>query len=1046
MIPVRYWFRWSRRPWLLALAVLAGWLVRAEPGLPVEYSVRRWTSSEQLPLSTVEAITQTRDGFIWFAMNGGLGRFDGVTLEVFSSQDTPELPVSYITALAEGRDGSLWIGSAGGGLARWREGRFERFGPEQGLANEQIKALAVGRDDRLWIGTDGGGVFLRESTGTFQHFGVADGLTDPFVVGLKLDSAGQVLVLTFKSSVFVLRNGRFEVAPIERPPARPRGLTLTRGTTGRVWLGSSEGVYVWGEGQFRPWEPAAQLGAEQPVMAWETATNEVWLGTSRSLIHWQGGRWATYATGGAAAPRSAGGFLQDHEGSVWISTEGGGLVQLRPTPVVTIGTGEGLAGDEVTSVLALADGGLWVGTTHGLTRLSTAGVKQFRQAEGLPDDCVFSLLEAKDGEIWVSTRQGGVVRWDGRQFHRIEAGSTDRAHVAWCLANGADDTVWAGTSLGARQYRNGQLLRVVDAADGLSNSDVRSIVDDGRGVVWLGTSYGLNRLDAAGMTSVAITPDKEPIEVVVSLHLDAEGTLWIGTLARGLFRLREGRYDRISTADGLPNEGILSIIEDDEGQLWLGTGNGLVRVSKDAIDARIRDRTQPLTLRVFQRADGLRSLEFTGTIQPVSARGVDGRLWFGTADGLVVVRPKLNIRPRKSPMVSLERVAVEGPTAVSELRGQRADRGEVRLTPAKELDHAPAPAARRRAVFAPVGIETLRIPPGQERLDFQFVSPSFIAPHAVNYRHRLDSFDGDWVEVGARRAAYYTRVPPGKYTFRVEARNEAGVWSQAGATLGVIVEPAWWQRTGVRVAGAALFLGSGAVFYLVHTRKLRRQREESAQFSRRLIRSQEHERARIAGELHDGLGQELQLIRNRAELALRRHEPATAVAEQLTSISETAARAIGGVRALSRGLRPPELDQLGLTQALHWLGKNVAESFAGNFDFRIEPVDGALDREQELDLYRVAQEALNNAVKHSSATEITFEVQRVDGMLQMSVFDNGRGFVADEAAADPRVGSGLKNMNERAAMLRGTLELQSVPETGTRLTLRVPVTDNGPAK
>lgn len=1018
----------------------------AAAGLPVNYSIRRWVASEQLPLSAVEAMTQTRDGFLWFAMSGGLGRFDGLSLETYNAANTPELPVPVVTAVIEDEEGTLWVGSAGGGLARLSGGRFDRLGAEQGLANEQVKALCLGTEDRLWIGTDGGGVFVRESNGLFRRYAEAEGLTDPFVIGLKQAPSGQLLVATFRSGVFVLRAGRFERVPLAPPLTLGGELALTQSGSGRVWLGTPAGVYVFQNDRFELWQPGQALPGVKPSIAWETATNEVWLGADRSLIHWQAGRWAAYPLGGAVSPRMANGFLTDHEGSVWLSTEGGGLLQLRATPVVTLGTAEGLSGDEVTSVLAARDGTLWVGTTQGLTRFGAGGPRRLGRDDGLPDECVFSLQEDEAGGVWVSTRRGGIVRWDGTGFTKLPGDGIARPAVAWCLARGSSGTMWAGTSRGALEYREGRFVRKLDGQSGLSNSDVRCLLDGGEEGLWIGTSYGLNRVSAEGVRSYTATAGDEPIEVVVALHRDADGALWIGTMARGLYRFFEGRFQRFTTADGLPDNGIHSIFEDDSGRLWLGTGNGLAVVARQDLAARGSRPEQPLDIRVYRRADGLRSEACAGTIQPTVARTADGRLWFATTDGLATLDPARREPVRPAPLISVERVAVEGAFALTGLRGTKAAGGEVWLPPADELGHAPAPAGRRRAVFDPRGLKGVWIPPGQERLDFQFVSPSFVAPLAVTYRYRLGGFDPEWVEAGGRRAAYYTRVPPGRYQFEVEGRDETGRWSRPGAALTLVVAPAWWQRPAVRLAGAGAVLGAGALFYQVRMRQVRRQREAAANFSRRLIRSQEQERARIAGELHDGLGQELQLIRNRAELARQRGAPDAETARQLGAISETAVRAINGVRALSRGLRPPELDQLGLTQALHWLGRNVAETFSGRFEFRVEAVDGALDHDQELDLYRVAQEALNNAVKHSGATEITFEVQRAEGALQLSVFDNGRGFVADEAAADPRVGSGLRNMDERAALLRGTLELHSVPGTGTRLTLRVPVADTRPAR
>jgi signal transduction histidine kinase/ligand-binding sensor domain-containing protein len=1019
-----------------------GHSLRGGVRLPVDYSIKRWASSEQFPLLTVEALAQTRDGFLWFAMNGGLGRFDGMTLEVFDSQNTPELPVSLVTAIVEDRNENLWIGTAGGGLLLWKKGQFERFASPQGLLNEQVKTLCLGRDGRLWIGTDGGGIFVRESSGQFRNYRLNGEPKDAFIVGLKLTETDQLIALTIKGGVFVLKGDGFEPVAVEPALHERRGLSLTQSDSGRVWLGSRDGVYLFKDGRFDRWRPSQELPNINPVMAWETGTNEVWLGTDRSLIHWRNGDWAEYPIGGAASPRMSNGFLVDREGSVWISTEGGGLVQLRRTVVVTLGAAEGLAGNEVTSVLMSQDRGLWVGTTHGLTRLDAKGVRQYGRSDGLLDDCVFSLIEDPVGAIWVSTRKGGLARWTGDKFLLVPNGHASIGPVAWCLARGDHGSIWAGTPAGAYQYREGVLQRRITGSDGLSNEDVRCILDEGNGVVWFGTSYGLNRLDGHGMTHYSVTPNKEPIEVVVALSRDDDDGLWIGTMARGLFRLKNEQFTRYSTTDGLPDNAIHSIANDGEGNLWLGTGGGLARVTKASLHARESNPQFPLDIRVLHRADGLRSEEFTGTIQPTVARSPDGRLWFATADGLATLLPSSMEPSRNSPLISLLRVAVEGPRIISALRGKSAEDALAVLSPIREMGLAPAPAGRLRAVFAPEGIETLIIPPGQERLDFQFVSPSFVAPRAVTYRFRLDGFDTQWVEAGNRQAAYYTRVPPGHYRFQVQARSETGQLSERVASLGLVVKPAWWQWRTLQAGSVAAFLGSIIVFFQNRIRGLRAAREHAALFSRQLIRSQEQERARISGELHDGLGQELQLIRNRAELALQQFGRDNALSSHLGSISETAARAIQGVRALSRGLRPPELDQLGLTQALRWLGQNVRESFSGELEARIEMVDGALDKAQEVDFYRVAQEALNNAVKHSGASEITFEVQWAEAGLQLSVFDNGRGFETAASTQPGKLGSGLKNMNERAALLRGNLDLHTVLQVGTRLTLQVPLLEN----
>ena len=272
-----------------------------------------------------------------------------------------------------------------------------------------------------------------------------------------------------------------------------------------------------------------------------------------------------------------------------------------------------------------------------------------------------------------------------------------------------------------------------------------------------------------------------------------------------------------------------------------------------------------------------------------------------------------------------------------------------------------------------------------------------------------------------------------------------GVELYAISNSGVLREP-WSLFTWISLCGMAfLWSTAGIIWMQRRIRALESNQDESAKFSRHLIRTQEHERSRIAGELHDGLGHELQLIRNSAQMALNQSADDPRMMAHLNAISQTALRAIEGVRAISKGLVPPELHHLGLSSALDQLARRVQQSFAGSVDSRVDNIDGLLDAERELDVFRIAQEALGNALKHSSATEITFEVQRHLRAIQISIFDNGSGFDTRLKGSDLGSGLGLVNMDKRAEWLGTHLELRSERGKGTRITLDVPLSRETPS-
>jgi signal transduction histidine kinase len=258
--------------------------------------------------------------------------------------------------------------------------------------------------------------------------------------------------------------------------------------------------------------------------------------------------------------------------------------------------------------------------------------------------------------------------------------------------------------------------------------------------------------------------------------------------------------------------------------------------------------------------------------------------------------------------------------------------------------------------------------------------------------------------------------------------------------------PPWWQTWWFR--GVAIVALSGVMFGLYELRVYQHKKARTMQesFARRLIESQEQERKRVAAELHDSLGQSLQIIKGRAQLALSRGDRPDEKDKQFAEISEAATQAIREVRAISHALRPAELDQLGLTKAVEWMAQQAGATSHTRFACELENIDGLLLPEIEISLYRIAQEGINNVLKHAHASEAILELKSTDHTVRLSLFDNGRGLVksAQSSLAQARFGQGLAGIEERVKLFGGEFDLQSAPGRGTRLTVRcrIPTTRN----
>ena len=497
---------------------------------------------------------------------------------------------------------------------------------------------------------------------------------------------------------------------------------------------------------------------------------------------------------------------------------------------------------------------------------------------------------------------------------------------------------------------------------------------------------------------------------VRSIFCDSEGDLWIG--GHDLTRLKDGRFSVIGESDGLPVNPIKAIIEDDLGYLWLSTAHGILRANRRLLDRFCDTGRGRAEFSVFSKADGLPSNECSGN-QPAAWKGPDGRLWFATLNGLAVIDPKHIPKNELPPPVVIEAVVADEKSML--------------------LPQGNAPADSRDS--------PIRIPAGTSRLEFHFAALSYTAPEKNRYRFRLEGFDSEWVRVGGAQVAGYTRLPPGPYRFQVCACNNDGVWNETGATLAVSVLPFFWQTEWFHALIAAVIVG--LIYWLFRARlaHVERRRLVQESFARQVIETQEAERQRIARELHDSVGQTLLLVKNHLSLGIRKAEPASPIMEDLGQASAEVSQAIEEVRATARALRPVELDRLGLGKALESMLDRIAATTPTRLSSELDDL-GKLDgQEVEIQLYRIAQEAITNVLKHSKANEVIVELKREGKNLRLTVQDDGIGF--NPECSSLTGGFGLPGMAERARLVGAAFSVKAAPGKGCRLTVTMPLPKTG---
>ena len=961
-----------------------------------QYASRTWHIDEGLPDNLVQAIAQTQDGYLWVGTRAGLARFDGVQFTDYDSKNVPELKNSSITALCADHHGTLWIGTDGGGMVSYRDGMFSRITKTNGLAGDQVRVIFESRDGALWIGTTEG--MSRYKDGRFRNYRQADGLLSDAVNYFCEDRDGNLWIATGKGLNRLRPGGAMDEfnLPIFNglPNESVRGICQDKG--GRIWVGSNNGLlwYNWfWQNSFYAYNTRYGLSDTFVSAICEDREGNLWVGTYSGLNRFREGRFYNQLDNEGLPFDRVNALFEDREGDLWVGSKEG-LIRLTPKRFFAYTKRQGLTHNNTMAVLEDQSGSLWIGTWGGgLNQLKDERVTAYAPTNGLSQDLILSLCAGHDGSIWVGADfDGGLTHLkDGkvtRYTFKGEDGLLDAGLRVLCEDRNGD--LWIGTSRGLSCLRNGKFTN--DLHDG-----VRAILEDHAGALWFGTENGLECRQNEKWTHFN-RKDGLSDNTVTAIYEDPEHTLWIGTANGGLNRFRNNHFTAYTTRQGLFSDEIFSIVEDDEGWLWMSCSKGVFRARKRDFDDFDAGKTKSIASIVYGRTDGMESPQCNGAGKPAVWKGRDGRLWFPTSKGVVAVDPRSIKIDHVPPPVYIEQVIV---------------------------DKKPLPQK-----FGASDARTVKIPPGNGELEFQYTALSLAAPEKERFKYKLQDIDSDWVDAGTRRSAHYNNLSPGKYAFRVIACNKDGVWNDVGASLAFELEPHYWQTWWFRGLIALLVIGGASGSVLYATRR-RMQRQLQLLQQRHAI---EKERGRIAKDIHDDLGSSLtriMMLGERVEEGLDRRED---IAPHVGKIVSSARLTVQSLDEIVWAVNPENDTLNGL---LEYIGHFANEFFEDtDVHCRLElPVEFPafnLAAETRHNLFLVVKEALNNALKHSGASEIRVDVSVENSLLQIVVADNGRGFDLN-APVNGHHGNGLENMRRRMENLGGRCEIASAPGKGATL-------------
>ena len=732
------------------------------------YYRETWTTRQGLPHNQINAISQTKDGYLWLGTWEGVVRYNGLEFHTFDRANTPALHDNGIRSLRVADDGSLVLGTSRGGVTIKRANVWETLGVEQGLAQDEIMDALLDRKGRLWVATESAGI-TRIDGGQVAQFNSGNGLPGDITYGLLLARDDTVWAATAAGLVRFVDGRPVRVGQAAGLPDAPvfRVIQLANGD---LVAGTERGAYRGRNGRFVPLSPLLPMDGI-PSLAEDMAGN-LWVGTvNNGLLRLSGKGVERFSTQRGLPNNRVAALQVDREGSLWAGTNAG-LLRLSDTPFTTWNGEQGLSDDYVRALAENPTGGVWIGTGRGLNLWRENRIAQsFTAADGLPGDSILSLLVSSDGSLLVGSYTVGVYRMRNGKVveHHHNANGMPGSNQVRALVEGRDGALWIGTTRGLVRLRDG-VFKLFGSAEGLPRDFIISLHRARDGSIWVGTTNGAARIvgDKVSVLGMKLVNGAQD---VFGFHEDADGTLWMAT-DRGLVRHRDGVLRFVGVQHGLPVDTLFAVVDDGRDNLWLTSNRGVLRVAREAVEAVMDGKATRVPLDHFGEADGLVSAQANGGSGPAALMDRDGAIWVATARGAASVTPDLmHLYRHELPRVVLEQVLAN----------------DVSIP------------------LAPV----LQLPPGTRKLEFRYAALSFLTPRFLQYRYRLDGMDGGWIERGNQRVAQYTNLPAGKYRFdvNVSAPSLGHGWSDDVTSIQIEIAPQLWQRKSFLVAlGIALLL------------------------------------------------------------------------------------------------------------------------------------------------------------------------------------------------------------------------------------------------
>lgn len=976
-----------------------------------------FTPNEGLPQSSIMSIAVDKTGYLWIGTQDGAAYYDG---RKWTTVNLPNRTVSnYIQSIFVASDSAIWLSADRGQVHRLKSDNWKSFGTSEGLASNVVNCIQETKEKTgaivYWFGSTQG--LSKYSNGKWKTFTTKNSsLISDYIYNICKSKDGSLWIGT-NQGVSKYTDGTFQNFTL---PKELQGNTINKviqGKNGELWFA---GAGIVGRFENNKWTIFHINNAKinnRIIAMYETNNGDLWLGSANGIMRIPNA--SNDDAHDSVEDFFTGTEFENLMGDIFCITEtrGGqiwfgtllGLFRYIPGKWKTLNENTGLKNTPIIYIYETQKGSYLFGTPRGLFLYQKGSWKKYDDKSGLSNNFIKSILEATDGTLWVGTLGGGVDHLVNGKWHVYEMNKGLSNNLVYSMIQSNDGALWFATANGVSKYYKGKWTTIT-TADGLAGNQVMSLYQSKDGSIWFGTRSGLSRFNK-GQFQNFNTSNGLCGNIVQSINSTSDGSIWFGTTSGGVSQFNPiskiWKTYNDTTSLRLSNNVIYQVEEDRFGRLYFLTNKGVTRFSSLAWlppNEQIAFKSNQVVPLVenFSVDDGLPSNEGMVRAAMVDAKG---RIWVGTTQGIAYFDPAKEITDTLKKDLLIEKINIQ------------------KLPKEK---------------FVKDGIKLNYY---ENNISFEYALLSYFKESKTLYRSQLEPYEESPNGWSNNFRKEYTNLPNGTYIFRVWGKDYAG--NISGPTeFTFIIQPPFWKEWWFIGSLLLIFIGVvNVIIKFITTQKLKKQ---LALLERQKLI--EHERGRISKDMHDSVGSSLTriaILSDRVGKQVNDQNPANdkqnAIQGWVELIGLTAREVIDTMNEIIWSLSPSQDNLESLINYTRHFINSMFETTDIHYLLDIPEYipNIMLTPDFRRNMFLIIKEIINNIIKHSNASNVSFSIILKENSLFFEAKDDGIGINKSQKPAEKKIGFGLKNMMERSESIGAELNVDSTPNLGTTTRIKV---------